>query len=245
MGTASKSDSIDPQRIAGPLSGRANGTPAVEPFQPARQTRLSGEQRRASIAAAATEVFAKRGYEGARIEEVAAAAGVSKALIYEHYDGKRELYAYVMRRGTEESLDRVLGAAGEGKSSVSRMQRGLGAFLDYVAENPTVWRVIEQEASDPEIIALDQSQQRRSERAIAELLASDPEICSEDLPPEQIEVLAVMINGASVRAANWWLENPSLNRNDLLIYMMRFLWLGLQPLRRASESGSGSNGSKA
>ena len=245
MGTASKSDSIGPQRIDGPLSAGADGTVVLGRVEPARQTRLSGEERRASIAAAATEVFAKRGYEGARIEEIADAAGVSKALIYEHFDGKRELYAYVMRRGTEESLERVLGAAGEGKSSVSRMQRGLGAFLDYVAENPTTWRVIEQEASDPEIIALDQSQQRRSQRAIAELLASDPEICSEDLPPEQIEVLAVMINGASVRAANWWIENPSLKRNDLLIYMMRFLWLGLQPLRRASESASGSNGSKA
>lgn len=193
--------------------------------------RLTGSQRQRSIAFAAAEVFARRGYEAARIEEIARAAGISKALIYEHFESKRELYAHIMRKGTLEHLKRVLEAAAPGQNAVHRMERGLRAFLDFVAEQPEVFRVIEQQVSDPEIIALDQSQQKRSERALAELLAADERIAQQDLDDEQLELLAVMINGASMRAANWWIDNPSMNREAVLEMMMRLLWMGLQRVR--------------
>jgi hypothetical protein len=106
--------------------------------------------------------------------------------------------------------------------------------------------VIEQEMSDPEIIALDQSQQRRSEDVIALLLASDEKIGSQDLSPEDLKLLAVMINGASVRAANWWIENPSADQKNVLASMMRFMWLGLERIRNAGPADpSADNGSVA
>lgn len=205
--------------------------PEVTDRDAVRQPRLSGAQRHRSILDAAADVFARRGYDGARVEEIAAAAGVSKALIYEHFKGKRDLYAYIMRNGTAESLRRVLEAAAPGQGSVQRLERGLSAFLDFVAEHPSIWRVIEQEVSDPEIIALDQSQQKRSEKAIAQLLAADEEIARQDLSPESLDLFAVMINGASVRAANWWIDNPSVDRKDILEPLMQFMWLGLERIR--------------
>jgi AcrR family transcriptional regulator len=200
--------------------------------------RLTGSQRQRSIVFAAAEVFALRGYEAARIEEIATAAGVSKALIYEHFESKRDLYAHILRKGTLEHLERVLEAAAAGKDAVERMELGLRAFLDFVAEQPEVWRVIEQEVSDPEIIALDQSQQKRSEHALAQLLAEDERMVQQDLSDEQLELLAVMINGASVRAANWWIENPSVEREAVLTVMMRLLWLGLQRISTGAGNGA-------
>jgi AcrR family transcriptional regulator len=201
-----------------------------------RRRRLSGAERQQSIVDAAARVFAERGYDGARIEQIAEEAGVSKALIYEHFEGKRALYAHISRKGTHESLERVLEAAADGENSVQRMERGLTAFLDFVAENPTVWRVIEQDVSDPEIIAQDQSQQHRGEQAIAAMLAADEEIARQGLSPESLELLSVMINGASVRAANWWLDHPVVNRDQMLSLMMRFMWLGLERIRRGSNN---------
>jgi AcrR family transcriptional regulator len=208
------------------------GGAAVDERSP-RQTRLSGPERQRSIVEAATEVFAKRGFEGARIEEIAEAAGVSKALIYEHFSGKRELYAQIMRAGTEESLKRTLEATAGAEGSVEIMQRALGAFLDFVAEDPNRWRVIEQEVSDPEIMALDQGQQRQSERAIAALLAHDEYVVArKDVDPKHLEMLGVMIQGATVRAANWWIEDQSMSRDEVLLLLMRFMWLGLERIRR-------------
>lgn len=204
----------------------------------ARQPRLTGAQRQKSILDAAAEVFARRGYDGARIEEIAIQAGVSKALIYQHFVGKRELYSEILRNGTEESLRRSLEAAAPGQDSVQRLERGLGAFLDFVVENPTVWRVIEQEVSDPEIIAVDQSRQKISEKTIAAVLAADEEMARLNLSPERLELFAVMINGASVRAANWWIDNPSVDRQDILEPLMQFMWLGLDRIRAGEGLGN-------
>jgi AcrR family transcriptional regulator len=219
-----------------PVSSRpGDGSPVAE-HNGARRRRLTGAQRQRSILYAAAEVFARRGFDGARIEEIAVAAGVSKTLIYEHFKGKRELYAHIRSKGTAESLDRVLEAAAAADAdSRQQLEAALSAFLDFVAEQPLVWQVIEQEVSDPEINALMQSQQQRSEQAIAALLAADELMAAQDFDPEQIELLAVMINGAAVRAANWWLANPSVDRIQVLRPVMQFMWLGLEQIRLGSQ----------
>jgi AcrR family transcriptional regulator len=213
-----------------------DGSPAEHNGARRRRRRLTGAQRQRSILYAAAEVFARHGYDGARIEEIAEAAGVSKGLIYEHFKGKRELYAHIRSKGTAESLDRVLEAAAAADAdSRQQLEAALSAFLDFVAEQPLVWQVIEQEVSDPEINALMQSQQQRSEQAIAALLAADELMAAQDFDPEQIELLGVMINGAAVRAANWWLANPSVDRSQVLGPVMQFMWLGLEQIRLGAQ----------
>ncbi len=212
-----------------------SGESVQRPERPVR--RLTGAQRQRSIVYAAAEVFARRGYEAARIEEIAAEAGVSKALIYEHFKSKRELYTHIMRTGTKESLLRVLQAAAPGSDAMQRVERGLRAFLDFVAEQPSVWRVIEQDVSDPEILALDQSVQKRSEDAIAQLLASDEAITRRGLDPNYLQLLAVMINGAGVRAANWWLENPTVPQEEVLAPLMQFMAIGIEGIRHPGTAG--------
>jgi AcrR family transcriptional regulator len=176
---------------------------------------------------AAAEVFARRGYDGARLEEIAAAAGVSKALIYEHFDGKHELYAQIRRRGSDESFGIALAAVASETESKRRLEAGLGAFMDFVADQPNVWRVVQQEISDPDIVELDQRRQVRGERAIAELLAQDEDIREQNLDPAQIELFAVMINGAMVRAADWWIAHLSTPRDVVLESLIDFVWLGM------------------
>ena len=73
------------------MSGPVERTPRGQP-----RRRLSAEQRRESILAAANEAFGDHGYEHVRIDDVAAAAGISKALIYEHFASKQELYIELM-----------------------------------------------------------------------------------------------------------------------------------------------------
>jgi AcrR family transcriptional regulator len=176
---------------------------------------------------AAAEVFARRGYDGARLEEIASAAGVSKALIYEHFDGKRELFTQIFRRGTDELLGLVLAAAAAESDSRGRLEAGLRTFLDFVSEQPAVWRVIEQDVSDPDLVQLDHDRQARSEKAYAALVAHDERIARQGLDPAKTDLFAVMINGAAVRAANWWLENPDTECSVVLESIMDFVWLGM------------------
>ena len=78
------------------------------------------------LLAAAARVIATRGYEGARVSEIAAEAGLSTGAIYAHYDGKADLLcAAIDRRGP----DAVAGLLDPGGSSVAGTLKFLGARL--------------------------------------------------------------------------------------------------------------------
>lgn len=63
------------------------------------------EARPADIAAAALAVFAERGFAGARVEEIAARAGISKGTLYLYYHGKAELFRAVVREVVIPNVD--------------------------------------------------------------------------------------------------------------------------------------------
>src|SRR5262252_6787305 len=65
------------------------------------------EQTRQRILDGAATAFAKGGYVGTTMEEIAAAAGVSKLLLYRDFAGKRELYLAVLER-TQRRLDELV-----------------------------------------------------------------------------------------------------------------------------------------
>ena len=60
--------------------------------------RLSHADRQQSIVSAAATVFAERGFDGATTKQIAAAAKVSPALLYEHFPSKEALYRGVLRQ---------------------------------------------------------------------------------------------------------------------------------------------------
>src|SRR3954464_14584809 len=113
---------------------------ASEPGRPKR--RLRAEQRRESILEAANIVFGQRGYDTVRIDDVASAAGISKALIYEHFRSKQELYAELMNRAALEMLDRIVAAASApGASGSGRLEEGARAGFAFVTEKPEAFQM--------------------------------------------------------------------------------------------------------
>jgi AcrR family transcriptional regulator len=66
-----------------------------------RPTKAEGEQRRALVLDRALEVFLERGYEGATIDLIAAAAGASKRTLYAHYEDKTALFKAAVERAIE------------------------------------------------------------------------------------------------------------------------------------------------
>ena len=205
--------------------------------------RLSAGERRASILDAAAQVFAGRGYDAARLEQIATAAGVSKALIYEHFPAKRELYVEIVREGTDQALSRVAAAATGELQGAELLEATLGVFLDFVAERPDVWRVITQDVPDPTIVALDERMRRQAVDAISALLSADPAWREQRLDSSQTDQMAEMINGATMALVNWWLEHPSVSRDEVASSLMSFLWLGLDRTR-SGEREQGPSGTR-
>jgi AcrR family transcriptional regulator len=67
-----------------------------EPSTPPRRRLLSTRERAAGILAAAAAVFARQGFATTTVDQIAAAAGVSKLIVYRHFNSKRELYLAVL-----------------------------------------------------------------------------------------------------------------------------------------------------
>ena len=65
---------------------------------------MTGKERREQLLDIGRRLFAERGFEGTSIEEIAAKAGVSKPVVYEHFGGKEGLYAVVVGRGVARRL---------------------------------------------------------------------------------------------------------------------------------------------
>ena len=79
------------------------------------------------LLAAAARVIAARGYEGARVSEIAAEAGLSTGAIYAHYDGKADLLCAAINRRGPDAVAGLLDADGAG--SVAGTLKFLGARL--------------------------------------------------------------------------------------------------------------------
>jgi AcrR family transcriptional regulator len=95
--------------------------------------RLSPEQRRAELVDAAQRAFAAKPYDKVRLDDVAAAAGASTALIAFHFGGKRELYVASLRAAVDELL--VRHAAWSGPPSGERLAASVRDHVEFAVEH--------------------------------------------------------------------------------------------------------------
>jgi TetR/AcrR family transcriptional repressor of uid operon len=87
-----------------------------------------GESTQERLVAAAAEVFAEKGYEGAGVQEIARRAGLTTGAIYSRYSGKAELLAEAIRDESRPQLDLLL-AGGDMPLSATELIRQAGTSL--------------------------------------------------------------------------------------------------------------------
>src|SRR3954463_15023374 len=103
-----------------------------------KRRRLRPEQRRELILSAAAEEFGHRGHRDARMSDIARAAGVTKAVLYDHFPSKGALHAEVVRRANEVLVAAVVTAVGATEEPEARFRAGLLAGFEVIAARPDV-----------------------------------------------------------------------------------------------------------
>jgi AcrR family transcriptional regulator len=83
--------------------------------------------------AAALELFSTRDAEDVSIDDVASAAGASRALVYHYFGGKQELYVAALKSAAEQ-LESRLRPQGGGRP-LDELALGLGRYFDFVEEH--------------------------------------------------------------------------------------------------------------
>ena len=203
---------------------------------------MTAQERRAGILDAALAVFSARGFHSSSIDDIAREAGISKALIYEHFESKQGLYADLLERNANELFERLASAlAGvEVDSGAARLATGLDAFFSFVEERRDAWRILFRDVVDPETSAVLGRMVEQVTAVVAALIAQDPGAKVRDEDNEQgIRVLAQMLVGAVQSVANWWAEHPEVAREHAVEMVMDFAWVGLDRLSRGERWSPG------
>jgi TetR/AcrR family transcriptional regulator len=135
------------------------GSRRSKPAKPARKRgRMhDAEATREAILDAAEELFAKHGFDGARIDDIAEKSGYNKSLIFQYFDDKLGLYAAVVRRADEQTRvmqDKALIDLRDENVMHSPTQLRelmsdyVGQYFDYLVEHPNVMRIFNWEMAE-------------------------------------------------------------------------------------------------
>ena len=201
--------------------------------------RLTAEERRSAILDAALTAFSQKGYHATSIDDIAREAGVSKALIYEHFASKQELHADLIARNARELTQRVAGALSgvEIESTVERLAAGLEAFFAFVEERRDAWRMLFRDAADPESSAVLERMVQQVTAEVTVLISQDPGArqLARVGDERSLRLLAEMLVGGAQAMANWWTDHPEAPRAQLVEIAMDFAWLGLERLSRGER----------
>jgi AcrR family transcriptional regulator len=129
-----------------------------------RSERLPRAQRREQILAAATTAFARTGFAATSLDDVAREAGISRMIVYRHFDSKRDLYEQALAR----IGDMIQEATTSDKISADTLRR----FIETAAAEPDGFRLLFRHAArEPEFSATVEMVRRSMAEATYEQIA--------------------------------------------------------------------------
>jgi AcrR family transcriptional regulator len=202
-------------------------TVEVEP-----RRRLRPEQRRALIVEAAAAEFGRRGHRDARMEDIARAAGVTKAVLYDHFPNKGALHAEVVSRASDDLVATVVAAVSASDADPeSRFRTGLLTSFRVIEERPDVRTLLLGEpGADLQVGQASMKAQQSARVAMAALYLSEPRFLP-GMPGRRrhaehlAQALIGMVNGLAALGVE-----QSLSPQRLTELAMDLVWPGIEAM---------------
>ena len=185
---------------------------------------MTGPQRRSQLLDVGRALFAERGPDGTSVEEVAARAGVSKPIVYDHFGGKDGLFDAVVDREVADLLARFA-AALEGDDPRRLLEQATRALLGYVEQVPDGFRVLVRPSAGPDGSAPSASVLSAVAATVEHLLAAR---LGSSAGWAGLYAQALVGQGSLV--GQWWLDHPAHARTDVAARLVDLAWHGLSGL---------------
>ncbi|MDJ0319659.1 TetR/AcrR family transcriptional regulator [Pseudarthrobacter sp. PS3-L1] len=194
---------------------------------------MTGEQRRSQLVSVARGLFAMRGLDATTIEDIAAAAHVSKPVIYEHFGTKEGLYSTVVDVEFRILLDSINAALTDEAKPRVLVERAALALLTYIEERTDGFRILMRDAppSQPEGAF---STLLTHVTARVEHILSD-EFDRRGFGAEDGAMYAQMLVGMVAMTGQWWLDSRVPDKHTVAAHLVNLAWNGLTGLKRDPE----------
>ena len=184
--------------------------------------RLPRAEREQQVLDVARTMFAERGYANVTMDDVAAAVGVTKPLLYTYFGNKERLYLDCMRPAADALIATVADAVAAAEDPADALARGTRAFFAFIEADAEAWRVL----FDGSVPGSGDLAQRVTEyrdalaAGIAQNLLSRLPARRRARAAAEVEALSTALLGASEALGRWWLRTgalPAAATADLLI----------------------------
>ncbi|HEX6514719.1 MAG TPA: TetR/AcrR family transcriptional regulator [Nocardioidaceae bacterium] len=196
----------------------------------ASRGRMTAAARREQLIDIARGLFAERGYDGASIEEVAARAGVSKPVVYEHFGGKEGLYAVVVDREVRGLLTMMQAALTSGHPR-ELLEQAAFALLDYIEESSDGFRILVRDSpigsASGSFVSIIGDIASRVEYILA------AEFRSRGFDADAAPMYAQMLVGMVGTTGQWWLDTRKPPKDVVAAHLVNLAWHGLSGLDKA------------
>ena len=189
---------------------------------------MTGKERREQLLDVGRSLFAERGFDATSVEEIAAKAGVSKPVVYEHFGGKEGLYAVVVDREMERLLDAITGALTSGEHPRRLLEAAAMALLDYVETSTDGFRILVRDSPVASATGSFASLISDATTQVAHLLAGEFE--SRGFEPEYAPMYAQMLVGSVALTCQWWLDARWPEKSEVAAHLVNLAWNGLTRL---------------
>jgi AcrR family transcriptional regulator len=187
--------------------------------------RLPAERRRATVMAAASELFAERGYDHASLDQLAARVGVTKPIVYRHFASKKDLYLQLLAAHRDELLATLAKEMATRGALADRVPRVADAWFSHVESHPFAWAMLFADVTGDADISSFHTQMRDTAReAIVGLLMAEHALRIE---AAMLEPLAEVLRSAMTGLALWWLDHRDVPRAKLVATITQTAWSGL------------------
>jgi AcrR family transcriptional regulator len=184
----------------------------------APKRRLRADQRRLLVMDEAGRLFGARGYTGTTLDDVAAAAHVTKPVVYRHFESKKALYMALLERHRDD-LPRFIERVPPHLPMDQRIEAILDTWFAYVEEYGYAWKMLFRDSGGgEEIRALRQASQDTAREVLAEFIRAQREA---GVPEREVMPLAEFIRAAGAGLALWSLDHPEVPRADLVAAVRR------------------------
>ena len=172
----------------------------------------------------ARALFAARGYADVTMDEVAAAVGVTKPLLYNYYGNKEQLFLACMEPAADALLEAVVSAVAAAPDAPGALRAGIHAFFAFLDADGEAWRLLHDETlpAGGEIATRVNAYRARMEALVTAAIQSES---------RAVEPLAVAIFGAAEALGRWWLTSDGMSAERTAELLIRTIEPGLVRMR--------------
>jgi AcrR family transcriptional regulator len=186
--------------------------------------RLPAAERRRQILRVARAEFGTDGYHATSMNEVAEAAGVTKPVLYQHFESKEHLFLELLRDVADELRVVIRDALAAADGPRRQVEAGFAAYFRFFDTDPAAFRVLFGDASRSD--AAFAAEVTTLERDIADHVAG---LFPEDLAPEDRLLFAHGMVGLAESTSRYWTDLvPGMDADVLAAKVAQIAWIGLR-----------------